>query len=61
MVLPSTNNVQALQKETAELKAKISNLERQIAHIQKNCQHLFFETPFMRKCIKCQYVEILYY
>ncbi|EZP78451.1 hypothetical protein H839_01246 [Parageobacillus genomosp. 1] len=61
MVPPSTNNVQALQKEIAELKEKISKLERQIAHIQRNCRHAFLETPFMRKCIKCQYVEILYY
>jgi FtsZ-binding cell division protein ZapB len=61
MVPPSTNNVQALQKEIDELKEKISRLEQQISYIQKNCSHSFFETPFMRKCIKCQYVEILYY
>lgn len=42
MVLPSTNNVQALQKEIAELKAKISNLERQIAHIQKKLPAFVF-------------------
>jgi FtsZ-binding cell division protein ZapB len=61
MVHPSTNNVQTLQKEIAELKEKISKLERQITLIQKNCSHSFFETPFMRKCVKCHYVEILYY
>ncbi|NNU93291.1 hypothetical protein ETC01_08565 [Geobacillus sp. NFOSA3] len=57
----SIDDVQELQKEIAELKEKILKLERQIAHIQKNCQHSFFETPFMRKCVKCHYIEILYY
>ncbi|SFA50567.1 hypothetical protein SAMN05192569_102622 [Parageobacillus thermantarcticus] len=61
MVRPSIVDVQELQKEIAELKEKIFKLEQQIAHIQKNCRHSFFETPFMRKCVKCHYVEILYY
>ena len=57
----SIDDAQELQKETAELKEKILKLEQQIAHIQKNCQHSFFETPFMRKCVKCHYIESLYY
>ncbi len=53
----SIDNVQELQKEIAELKEKILKLEQQIAHIRKNCQHSFCETSFMRKCVKCHYID----
>ncbi|MBA2872598.1 cell division protein FtsB [Anoxybacillus calidus] len=54
-------DVAALRKEIVQLKERILQLEQQISDIQRKCRHVFFETPFMRKCVKCHYVESLYY
>jgi hypothetical protein len=54
-------DVAALKSEILYLKERILELEQQISDIQQKCQHVFLETPVMRKCIKCQYAESLYY
>ncbi|MCZ0755643.1 hypothetical protein [Anoxybacillus sp. J5B_2022] len=60
---PFTNkeDVATLKQEVIRLKERIAQLEQQIAEIQQKCRHVFFETPVMRKCVKCHYVESLYY
>ncbi|MBA2876654.1 coiled-coil domain-containing protein [Thermaerobacillus caldiproteolyticus] len=60
---PFTNNedVAALKQEILQLKERITQLEQQISDIQQKCRHVFFETPVMRKCVRCHYVESLYY
>ncbi|MCQ5365004.1 hypothetical protein B0I26_107135 [Anoxybacillus vitaminiphilus] len=57
----SFENVAALKSEILRLKERIVELEQQISDIQQKCRHVFFETPVMRKCIKCHYAESLYY
>lgn len=54
-------DVATLKQEVIRLKERIAQLEQQIADIQQKCRHVFFETPVMRKCVKCDYTEILYY
>lgn len=59
---PFTNeNIVSLKEEVIRLRERIAQLEQQIAEIQQKCRHIFFETPVMRKCVKCDYTEILYY
>ncbi|MBB5324952.1 uncharacterized protein (UPF0335 family) [Anoxybacillus tepidamans] len=60
---PFTNkeDVATLKQEVIRLKERIAQLEQQIAEIQQKCRHVFFETPVMRKCVKCHYTESLYY
>ncbi|WP_243292276.1 hypothetical protein [Bacillus sp. FJAT-47783] len=63
----STNNsstaerVKELKKEVFHLQSEVKKLEKQIADIQKTCQHAFVETASMRKCLKCYYAESIYY
>ncbi|WP_027410770.1 hypothetical protein [Anoxybacteroides tepidamans] len=57
----NNENVTALKQEVHRLKERIAQLEEQILFIQQKCQHAFFETPSIRKCVKCQYVESLHY
>lgn len=62
MAQPFTNEtVAALKAEISRLKGRIAQLEQQLAGIQEKCQHTFFETPIMRKCVKCGYTESVYY
>ncbi|ANB60430.1 coiled-coil domain-containing protein [Anoxybacteroides amylolyticum] len=62
MAQPFTNEtVAALKEEISHLKARIAQLEQQLADIQAKCQHIFSETPIMRKCVKCGYTESMYY
>ncbi|MCL6587589.1 MAG: hypothetical protein K6T72_13960 [Anoxybacillus sp.] len=62
MAQPFTNEtVASLKEEIAQLKGRIAQLEQQIADIQEKCQHAFYETPIMRKCVKCGYTESMYY
>ncbi|MDQ0163132.1 hypothetical protein [Bacillus alveayuensis] len=57
----SSKKADLLRKEIQRLKCRVYQLEQQLAEIQFNCEHVFVEESFIKKCTKCHYIESIYY
>ncbi len=57
----TSDQVKKLKVEIQNLDDKRELLKQELKLIQRNCNHDFIETAFMRKCRKCKWTESVYY
>ncbi|MFC7392901.1 serine protease [Scopulibacillus cellulosilyticus] len=55
------NHAEIILTKIQGLEKEINKLKGELKSVQQHCEHQFENTALFKTCIKCKYVEPLYY
>jgi hypothetical protein len=55
------NRANQIMINMKQLENEIDILQKELKSLQEKCNHEYKDSFFFRKCMKCQYVDVLYY